>query len=258
VAKPRGPYRKSAARRDEILSTALAEYAAADAGGPTLKTIAERLDLTESALLYHFGSRDELFWEIVRARDEADSLHHNDEPLDTDDFHRIGELIAHNASTPGLVRLFLEQAVASVSPSHPGHDHMRERYARLTAVLSRGLQSAKGLTKERADWLARMLIAASDGLQLQWLLNPGPDMRADLGELVDLTLATVGPDPTGEAATDSVGIAASDSVEDTATGSVRETASHSAARAATGAARNGQSVVTPGAKPARPRPGEVH
>lgn len=196
MASPRGPYRKSAERRAEILRAALEAYATSDAGGPTLRSIAQRLDLTESALLYHFGSRDDLFWAIIRARDDADRLRSDDQTLDAEDFHRLGELIAHNASTPGLVKLFLEQAVAAVSATHPAHDYMRERYARFAAGLARGLQNAKGLSQERADWLARILIAASDGLQIQWLLDPAIDMQRDLGQLVELALAA-GTDGTG-------------------------------------------------------------
>ncbi|MDR1512497.1 MAG: TetR/AcrR family transcriptional regulator [Propionibacteriaceae bacterium] len=189
MTRPRGPYRKSAERRAEILDAALAEYAAADAGGPTLKAVATRLDLAESALLYHFGSREELFWEIVRARDKADQFRPDGQPLEEEDFLRLGEMISHNASTPGLVRLFLEQAIAAVSESHPGHDYMRDRYERFAEVLARGLQHAKGLAPERAQWLARVLVAAADGLQIQWLFNPDLDMRGDLGALVDLALA---------------------------------------------------------------------
>ncbi|MDR2381474.1 MAG: TetR/AcrR family transcriptional regulator [Bifidobacteriaceae bacterium] len=196
MAQPRGPYRKSGARRAEILAAALAEYAAADAGGPTLKAIAQRLDLAESALLYHFGSREELFWEIVRARDEADRFHRDEAPLEAEDFHRLGEMIAHNASTPGLVKLFLEQAVAAVAASHPGHRYMRERYISFATGLSAGLCHAKGLAPKRADWLARVLIATADGLQIQWLYNPQVDMRRDLGELVDLALAALAPQAT--------------------------------------------------------------
>ncbi|MDR1799658.1 MAG: TetR/AcrR family transcriptional regulator [Bifidobacteriaceae bacterium] len=188
MSSPRGPYRKSERRRAEILQAALDAYATSDAGGPTLKAIAQRLDITESALLYHFGSRDDLFWAIIRARDEADRFRPDDRMLDTEDFRRLGEMIVHNASTPGLVRLFLEQAVADASPSHPAHDYMRQRYARFAAGLAAGLRDAKGLSDEQADWFARILIAAADGLQIQWLLDPGLDMRSDLNRLADLAL----------------------------------------------------------------------
>jgi AcrR family transcriptional regulator len=184
----RGPYRKSAARKAEILAAALAEYAHSDAGGPTLKAIANRVDIAESAVLYHFGGRDNLFVEIIRARDEADSLGPADAGLGPGDFARLGEIIAHNASTPGLVKLFLEQAVAAATPTHAAHDYMKARYARFAEGLAKGLRDTKGLSDERAQWLARILLAAADGLQIQWLLDPEVDMRRDLEALIDLAV----------------------------------------------------------------------
>jgi hypothetical protein len=66
---------------------------------------------------------------------------------------------------------------------------MRERYPRFAAELARGLQNTKGLPIEQAEWLARIVMAASDGLQIQWLLDPTLDMRGDLTRLIDLALA---------------------------------------------------------------------
>ncbi|MDR0847943.1 MAG: TetR/AcrR family transcriptional regulator [Propionibacteriaceae bacterium] len=190
--KPRGPYRKSDERRTEILQAALEAYATSDAGGPTLKAIGDKVGLTESALLYHFGSREELFWAIVKARDESDRFQVDDEEVTATDFTRLGQMIAHNASTPGLVKLFLEQAVAAVSPSHPAHDELRARYERFNAVLAQGLSGLKGLPPDQAAWLARIVIAASDGLQIQWLLDPSIDMRADLDALIALATEALG------------------------------------------------------------------
>ncbi|MDR1432522.1 MAG: TetR/AcrR family transcriptional regulator [Propionibacteriaceae bacterium] len=184
----RGPYRKTNQRRAEIIQAALAQYATSDAGGPTLKAIAEHVGIAESALLYHFGSREELFWAIVRARDEQDRFAERGKLLDDSDFKKLGAMIAHNAETPGLVKLFLEFAVAATSPTHPAHEYLRGRYADMLQTLSAGLQHAKGMEPERADWLARVLLAATDGLQIQWLLNGETDMRKDLERLIDLAL----------------------------------------------------------------------
>jgi AcrR family transcriptional regulator len=151
-------------------------------GGPTLKTIADKVGLTESALLYHFGSREELFWAIIQARDEAESAQARDETA-TVDFSHLGEIVADNASTPGLVKLFLDQAVAGISPSHPAHDYMRQRYGDFARGLAEGLQRDRGLAEERAAWLARILLAAADGLQIQWLLDDQVNMRRDLAQL---------------------------------------------------------------------------
>ncbi|MDR2379133.1 MAG: hypothetical protein LBD70_06890 [Bifidobacteriaceae bacterium] len=45
---------------------------------------------------------------------------------------------------------------------------MRECSARFAAGLAAGLRKTKRLAPESADWLARVLIAAADGLQIQW------------------------------------------------------------------------------------------
>ncbi|MDR0416264.1 MAG: TetR family transcriptional regulator [Propionibacteriaceae bacterium] len=191
MARPpkRGPYRKTKERREAIIKAALEEYATSDAGGPTLKAIAQRVGITESALLYHFGSREELFWAIIQARDEQDRFAADDEPLDAEGFTRLGQLIAHNAETPGLVRLFMEFAVAAASPTHPAHGYLRDRYDGYTTALAQSLQTAKGVDADTAAWLARLLVAAADGLQIQWLLDDRVDMRRDLERLVDHVLA---------------------------------------------------------------------
>ncbi|MDR1079079.1 MAG: TetR family transcriptional regulator [Propionibacteriaceae bacterium] len=187
-AGKRGPYRKSRERRQAILRAALEAYAESDAGGPTLRAIADKVGLSETALLYYFRNREELFVAIIEARDQADRFLSREQTLAAADFKRLGALIARNAETPGLVKLFLEQAIAAVNPGHPGHDFMRARYAEFCQGLAAGLRQAKGLTAEQADWLGRLLIAAADGLQIQWLYDPSLDMRRDLERLVDLAL----------------------------------------------------------------------
>ncbi|MFF9839338.1 hypothetical protein [Streptomyces sp. NPDC013740] len=42
-----------------------------------------------------------------------------------------------------------------------------------------------------ADWAARILLAATDGIQLQWLLEPTIDMAGDIGRLRGVLLQTL-------------------------------------------------------------------
>ena len=192
----RGPYKKSAERRGAILAAALEAYAESDAGGPTLQAIADKAGLTQTALLYYFPSREDLFLAIVQARDEQDRFRPLDETLTAEDFRRLGDMVAHNSDTPGLVRLFLEQAVASAAgDSHVAHTYFKQRYAAFRRTLAEGLQAARGVPADQAEWLARVLIAAADGLQLQWLYNPDFSMRRDLGRLVDLAIAVTTQPP---------------------------------------------------------------
>jgi AcrR family transcriptional regulator len=178
----RGPYAKGIAKREEILHEALEAYSQSDSSGPSLRAVAARVGLSERGLLHYFSSRDELFVAILAARDAADrALFDVDDPIEA--------LVAnqtHTSRTPGLVRLFLEMAVAAPDGTHAAHDFFTRRYERLRGILGRMfVRSAResGITEPGPDdaaFAARMLIAASDGLQLQWLLDPTIDLEADL------------------------------------------------------------------------------
>src|SRR5688500_2675049 len=71
VTRPRGPYAKTAAKRAEILRVALEAYAASGHQGPSLRTIAEAVGLSEAGVLHHFASKDELLVAVLEARDEG-------------------------------------------------------------------------------------------------------------------------------------------------------------------------------------------
>ena len=55
----------------------------------------------------------------------------------------------------------------------------------MALVFARTLKDRTGieLPQSDADFAARILVAASDGLQLQWLLDPTMDMQSDLVRL---------------------------------------------------------------------------
>jgi AcrR family transcriptional regulator len=178
----RGPYAKGIAKREEILHQALEAYSESDSSGPSLRSVAARAGLSERGLLHYFSSRDELFVAILAARDAADrALFDVDDPIEV--------LVAnqtHTSRTPGLVRLFLEMAVAAPDRTHAAHDFFTSRYERLRGIVGRmfirSAERSSGTepSTDNAAFAARMLIAASDGLQLQWLLDPSIDLEADL------------------------------------------------------------------------------
>ncbi|HEY0189291.1 MAG TPA: hypothetical protein VGC67_17525 [Cellulomonas sp.] len=50
-----------------------------------------------------------------------------------------------------------------------------------------------GLAPAEASWRARVLIAAVDGIQIQWLLDPSIDMADDIVRLNAVLTAPPGP-----------------------------------------------------------------
>jgi AcrR family transcriptional regulator len=195
MAEPtrRGPYAKGIAKRQQILKEALDAYAESDSAGPSLRAIAKRAGLSERGLLHYFAARDELFVAILAERDAADRATFDPYgPIDD-----LAPVTAHSAKTPGLVRLFLEMAAAAPDPEHAAHRFFTRRYRELRDILARKFRrSAEAPPAPRAvdaEFAARILIAASDGLQAQWLLDPAIDLENDLDRLAQLLLTAMNP-----------------------------------------------------------------
>ncbi|MFE9423774.1 TetR family transcriptional regulator [Kitasatospora sp. NPDC006697] len=187
---PRGPYAKSAARRQLILEAALAAYAEAGSRGVSVRDIAERVGLTDAGVLHHFGGREELLTAVLAARDAAAARRYGEEAA----LWRP-EMLAENADTPGLVKLFVDLSAAAAEEAHPAHEYFTERYQvlrqRYANALAAGPPAGRPPEPDAGvepEWAARMLIAATDGLQQQWLLDPSIDMAEDIARLRDVLL----------------------------------------------------------------------
>ncbi|GGM40185.1 TetR/AcrR family transcriptional regulator [Microbacterium saperdae] len=180
----RGSYAKGVARREEILESALDVIGRKGYQNASLKEIAEVVGVTPAALLHYFGSKEELFTEVLRKRDEHDGL----DPAFLDaDAARAGfiDVIRHNTQVPGLVALFSRLSVDAADPEHPAHQYFLDRSERLreTFVESFG-PGGHGRPVLEPETLARVIQAASDGLQLQWMIDPTVDMPAIMEALI--------------------------------------------------------------------------
>jgi len=169
-----GRYAKGIAKRQQILEAVLAAYSDPDGREPSFKEIADSVSLSEKGMNHYFGSKNELLVAVLEERDRVDALAFQP-PLTFEE--RAGLIAAHNQQTPRLLRLFLEMAAASSNPEHPAHAFFSARYTRLLEQLQQWIATTTNADPETAEWRARTLIAASDGLQIQWLLDPTFDLR---------------------------------------------------------------------------------
>lgn len=174
----RGAYAKGVAKREEILERTLEVIATEGYRGASVKELAEAVGLTQAGLLYHFGTKEELFAEILRKRDEVSARCFPIDPGVIQDSYL--NTIKHNAGVPGLVELFSQMAVAAADPSHPSHRFFVQHGETLRGAFIQCIEQnrkqgdyGRGLPPEV---LARMLQAVTDGMQLQWLLDPTVDM----------------------------------------------------------------------------------
>ncbi|WP_435110815.1 TetR family transcriptional regulator [Nocardiopsis synnemataformans] len=70
----RGSYAKGVAKRGEILDAALTVIGRDGYSRATVREIADAVGLSQNGLLHHFGSKERLFVEVLRHRDELDLL----------------------------------------------------------------------------------------------------------------------------------------------------------------------------------------
>lgn len=180
-----GRYAKGEAKRQEILEVALALIAEHGFKKSTLREIGAAVGLSNAGVLHYFGSKEKLFAEVLRLRDQAP--HEPSDPFRIDDFV---EVIARNDDVPGLVHLFVSLSAEAVEPDHGAHDFFVGRYeaVRRRAADAVRVEIAEGRWSDDVDpdRLAVILIALADGLQLQWLLDDSVDMADHLAYLVDL------------------------------------------------------------------------
>ena len=169
----RGPYAKGIAKREEILQIALELFARKGYDRVSVREIAREAGLSQAGLLHHFSTKEELFLEVLRRRDDRAA-----DPDGRLHVHSVGHLISaveRNMSEAALVRLFVSMSAESTEDGSPTSEFFVERYRWLRDQVAGDVRrhQERGELSESLDAtaVASLLIAAADGLQLQWLLE---------------------------------------------------------------------------------------
>ncbi|QKJ18362.1 TetR/AcrR family transcriptional regulator [Microbacterium hominis] len=196
----RGPYKKGVAKRAEILDTAVEVIERNGYSNATVKELADAVGLSQNGLLHYFGSKDRLFLEILRHRDQQLTVQIGTDPhrIASDYRRRVLDATDALAQAPGLLQLGLRLSVDASEPAHPAHVFFAQRYEAsreisadaLTELRAHGRVPAS-LDAERA---ATLLIAAMEGLQAQWSYDPSLDMTAHIAYLLDALGITAADD----------------------------------------------------------------
>lgn len=192
----RGSYAKSAARRDEILRQALAVIDAEGYGAASVTRIAEVAGISKTGLLHHFGTKENLFTEVLRLRDELDGSQFEKPAADLAEMERAYlSVVERNTRIPGLVELFARLSVEAANPEHPAHDFFLQREKTIGDRIAATVDAALGDDlRDDVDpsLVALIVLAATDGLQQRWLLDPSVDMTAALETLFTIFNTALG------------------------------------------------------------------
>ncbi|WP_395395657.1 TetR/AcrR family transcriptional regulator [Novosphingobium sp. BL-8A] len=180
-------------RRAAILDTAIAVIGERGFHGFSIRDLAMRCAMTDAGLLHHFGSKTDLLLAVLDHRDAQDeeaiaALFPADAPPRTraEVLRVFAAVVARNAERPELVRLYAMLRVEALAPDHPAHAYFttRDRLAR------RRFAEILGPLSDSPDRLARQVVSAMDGLELQWLQEDRAfDLMASWNETADRLIA---------------------------------------------------------------------
>jgi AcrR family transcriptional regulator len=171
----RRSYPKGVRRRQQILDSVIAVLAQRGVDRASLRTVGEAIGVSHTALRHYFSSRDELLVEAYRTHEARAAGN-----APAADESAVGLIIAaaeRNRSIPGLVELYATLTTDALQEQHAvTREFVRDRFRSLREALAARIESGQqaGRIAAGIDPLdaAALVIAASDGLQIQWLLDP--------------------------------------------------------------------------------------
>ncbi|SEH02174.1 DNA-binding transcriptional regulator, AcrR family [Nonomuraea solani] len=173
---------KPGARRRQILDVATREIAASGFRGASLAEIAENVGVSQPGLLHHFPSKAALLLAVLEQKSAEDTAIVDEVFADAEGTvgQAITALVEVNQRDPERIRLYTVTAAESIDAGHPAHDFYLRRYQGTRARLAERLAKdrERGRLPETLDVaeVATEILALLDGLQFQWLLDPGVDM----------------------------------------------------------------------------------
>ena len=175
---PRGDRRRAA-----IIDAAMTLFARHGYRGASISAIADAVEITQSGLLHHFPTKEDLLIAVLLERDRRDN-ERTEQAFDRTGggvFRSLESIVEQNADSRATAKLFtVLVGEASVSDEHPAHRHFAERYDALARVIASRLEAAKETGEiapaAASELVARIVLALMDGLQIQWLLDSDFDM----------------------------------------------------------------------------------
>ena len=186
----RGPYAKVIAKRAEILDAALGVIDQEGYNGATVKRLADAVGLSQNGLLRYFGSKENLFVEIVKHHNENVELAVDPEHVDFTIglATRILDAMTSSIAAAGMSKLLLSLTMAAAEQDHTAHDFIGTRYKafrELTESALVTLQDRGEFPVHASPAVAATLIAAAfDGLQTQWMYDRSIDVRTHMAYLL--------------------------------------------------------------------------
>lgn len=189
--------------RAKIIDIAFEHFAANGYHGTSMAKIATEAGISQPGLLYHFPNKPALFQAVLVERDQRDldGAGMRLEDLAELDFFQLldvfGRFVERNAQNRNMVQLAHLVAAEATAADHPGHEWVVNRLKGVQRLCEGAVRRSLEAGTIRRDVdpaaIARTLIAASEGLENQWLLDPEMDLVSAFAQFVDVVRVYVAP-----------------------------------------------------------------
>lgn len=186
MATTQSAQRTGKASRARIIEIASEHFAANGYRGSSMSKIAAEAGMSQPGLLHHFPSKVALLEAVLEARNEHDLELASLTPealvaLEFDDFLTAFEgMVRHNARQRNLIQFSHHIAAEATGADHPAHDWILGRMVLVREVCIGSIERSVRAGTVRADvdpaMVTTMLIAASEGLENQWLIDSSVDL----------------------------------------------------------------------------------
>jgi AcrR family transcriptional regulator len=168
------------ATRKQILEVTARRFAQHGYHGTSLEAIAKQVGVAKSSVLWHFGSKEALLYEVIQGVMSKWEKEQTAELLAvTDSRERLSRLVdAYKRlmrERPDTLLLFLTVMFEGIDSNAELTDKFREMYkgyrAAIKLALDLGVQDGVFRKDLVADEIASLILASFDGLFIQWYLD---------------------------------------------------------------------------------------
>ena len=184
------PRARTLERRESVLRAAMSVFGQRGYNKGALVEVAEQAGMTHAGVLHHFGSKEGLLVAMLQYRDgeEAAGIPGRAQTEGPAFLGHMLDTVTENTERPGVVQTYAVLAAESVTEGHPAQSYFRDRFTTLRDKLAGVLAEVTGRDASEPDVRddATALVALMDGLQVQWLLDPGAvDMPRIVEKVMD-------------------------------------------------------------------------
>lgn len=196
MAGKRGPYAKTDMRRAALGAAALELIRQKGHRNVAVAEVAAAAEVSEPTVYYHFPTKEELLIAALQRHDE-ENMRARGSAYGA--IAEMGHRAAAGVERTHYARLYNELAGAAADPAHPANAFFRARWARSIATVSLDIERLQELGRVsrgvNAHQAAHLLLAAWEGLQLQWMQGPPFDIRATVEAHIRVVLGEQALEP---------------------------------------------------------------